>query len=257
MPPEGRSGRIPVLPVAAAALVLVVLTTFGLLWLNSRGSAEVTASQVASSRTTPSGEVAAEGTVGSAADVTPSADAGAASPSGSEPAGTVDATASDSASAGATSADVTDAAAALDTLLDESQTARGDVASTAVNLQSCRVGASQAASTFRRAGGERARLASEATAIPPTAVAAVPGGGDAVRAFIALQRASAQADEAFADWAGEVQVAGCRGQARHTANWDLANRYSGEASSAKARFVRLWNPIAARQGLQARSADAI
>jgi hypothetical protein len=253
MPPEpGRpSGRLPVLPLAAAALTLVVVTTFGLLWLNSRGSGELTASQIAPS--VARSQAAAVGqTEGSAADVPPS------SPSTDGTAGADSAvetpTPTPSASGGEA---VTDVVVALDTLLDGSEAARGDVASTAVNLQSCRVPASQAASTFRRAGDERDRLASEATALPPAMVAAVPGGGDAVRAFIALQQASARADDAFADWADDVAAAGCRGQARHTSDWDLANRYSGQASSAKSRFVRLWNPIAAGRGLQSRSADAI
>jgi hypothetical protein len=246
-PPVGsRPGRLPVLPLAAAALVLVVVTTFGLLWLNARGPARETAAQVAAPAVTATGATAPNGTVGAAADVTPSAPSGAAN---------------DESAVGETSASATPATAdvptALDALLDESESARGDVASTAVNLQSCRVPASQAESTFRRAGSERARLASEATALPAGAVAAVPGGGDAVRAFIALQHASAQADVAFADWAAEVATSGCHGQAPHTPDWDLANRYSGQASTAKSRFVRLWNPIAAQHDLKARSADAI
>jgi hypothetical protein len=143
----------------------------------------------------------------------------------------------------------------LDALLERSAAARGDVASTALALQSCQVSATSAAATFRRARDDRLELASEASA--PSGSGADQAVGDAVRAFIALQRSSAQADDAFAAWASEVATAGCSGQARHTANWDLANRYSGDATAAKIRFVALWNPIAVAHGLSERSADAI
>jgi hypothetical protein len=250
-PPLTR--RLPVLPIVAAVLVVAAVVGGGLLWLTRGGTDAVTATgspapgptAPATSGGAPPPGVTAE--TGAAADVIPSPSASAAS--------TASAASPSTASVAASS--TANVVASLDALLDGSAAARGNVAVTATNLQSCRVPAAQAAVTFRRARDERNRLAAEATALSGTSAVGAPGVGDAVRAFISLQRSSAQADDAFADWADEVATAGCRGTARHTTNWDLANRYSGDASAAKARFVRLWNPIAARSGLDARSADAI
>jgi hypothetical protein len=145
----------------------------------------------------------------------------------------------------------------LNALLDRSTAARGNVAATVSVLQTCRVSATQAAATFRLARDNRQGLASEATALSSSAVGESSNVGNAVRAFIALQESSAQADGAFADWADEIATAGCQGKARHTTNWNLANRYSAAASAAKAKFVKLWNPIAAEHELGSRTASGI
>lgn len=248
--PSPRRARWPVLPLVAAGLVLVVGTTFGLLWLASRGSDDVTAAPAGQPRPASAAASAAP------ADLPPSSapagpDAAPAVASG-EP--------SDEPSPRATAAiptTATDLVTALDGLLDASTAARGDVAATAAGLQSCRVPAGRAAGVFRAAEAERNRLATEATALSVGADATLAGAGDVVRAFIALQRASAQADDAFADWADAVAAAGCRGQAQHTPDWDLANRYSADATQAKTRFVSLWNPIASAHGGRPRTADTI
>jgi len=237
--------------VAAVGLLVVAITTAALLWTNRRQSGDLTATGASSPLPTSVATAAA-----------PTQAAGAGSEQGG--AGT-DAPASGPAVAVSTAPTTptasteasTDVVGALDDLLDASAQARGNVAATAQAVQSCQGSATQAATTFRRARDNRNRLASEATALAGTPAPGVAGLGDAVRAFIALQQSSAQADGAFADWADEIAAGGCRSQARHTTDWDLANRYSADATAAKARFVRLWNPIAAPRGLRARSADAI
>jgi hypothetical protein len=233
--------------VMVAALVLVVIAGGTLVWLRSRGSDAVTASAPAGASAAPAsvpgGPSQASGsTSGSAADAAPSASPGDPA-SGSAP-----------VSPSGTAMTATQAARALDDLLDRSTQARSSVSSTAVGLQSCRITPAKAASTFRAAGQLRAELGQQASALNVTALT---GGDQAVQAFVAMQRASQQADDAFAAWADEVGTSGCRGQAPHTHNWELGNQYSADASAAKARFVQVWNPIAQANGLNTRSVDGI
>jgi len=248
LPPPGPgqpARRLPVLPLIGVAAVLAVATAAGLLWADSRtGDARTTAGA-------PVPAVSVPASVGPADAATTSAPTDGATNS---TAGVgADVTPSGPTTTTIAAADVVQS---LDGLLDRSVQARGNVASTAIALQSCRVPAATAEDTFRKAQDARNALAAEAAALTAGGVAD-PQVGEAVRAFVSLQRSSAQADGAFAAWAADVGTAGCSGTAAHTANWDRANRLSGDASAGKARFVKLWNPIAAEHGLTGRSADAI
>jgi hypothetical protein len=244
---DGGARRF-LLPVVAASLALVVVATAGVLWFTSRRSSSMAAGPVTSVAATPSEAAAPDGSKGG---LNGAGSAGVTGSRASVP------PASSTASSPESSTSGTDVVASLDALLTESVAARGDVAATVSRLQSCQVPATQAGDTFRRASESRNRLATDATVISAAAVSAVPGAGDAVRAFIALQRTSAQADDAFAAWADEVAAAGCTRHAPHTVNWRLANRLSSDASTQKARFVLIWNPLATAQGLTPRTADAI
>jgi hypothetical protein len=249
------SRRTPLLLIVGAVVVLAMVSAAGLLWLNRRGGDPVTAADGA-----PVPAASFPASVSSAGALAPPP-AGATASSPATGSGDGDATTGMGAdvqppTAAMSGSASTDVFGSLDALLERSAAARGDVASTAIALQSCRGSAAAAVATFRRARDDRNQLASEASALSGS-VGADQQVGDAVRAFIALQQSSAHADDAFAAWASEVATAGCSGQARHTANWDLASRYSGDATAAKARFVTLWNRIAVTHGLSERSADAI
>ena len=51
---------------------------------------------------------------------------------------------------------------------------------------------------------------------------------------------------------------GCTGgSAPRTMNWALGNQHSFEATSAKNRFVDLWNPLASAHGGRTRTTDGI
>jgi hypothetical protein len=139
-------------------------------------------------------------------------------------------------------------------LLDESTSARTSVSSTVAALESCRTSATKAATALRSASKARSDLATRAGALNS---AAVTGGSDAVSAFVAMQQASAAADDAFAAWADDVAASGCRTAAPHTAHWTAGDQHSAEATTAKSRFVGLWNPIATANDMPARTTDGI
>jgi hypothetical protein len=248
--PSRRSGVVVPLLVVAA-LVLVAVTGGALLWLRSQRAGDATATPI--SATTAAGIPSGASPSPSVPPASPASLAGGTTGSA---AGDVGPTTTVASPSGATGTPLSAAAFArtVDGLLDESSAARGTVASTATALQSCRTSATHAAAVFSAAGAARSSLATRAGVVDG---AATPGGADAVAAFVAMQQASARADGALADWAHDVSAAGCRSTAPHTANWALANQYSADATAAKARFVAVWNPIAAANGFSPRGTDGI
>ena len=245
-----RRGRAMPIAIAVAGVVLVAATAGTVWWLRSRGPAEqLAAANPVSAPVRPAG---------SSSEAT-SASAGPAGASGTA-ATAADATPGASASASAAPTDLPSAtsvaafATALDGLLGESAAARSNVSATVAALGVCRTDPGRAATTLRSAGRARTALAERGGAV---ASAGVPGGADVVAAFVAMQRASASADDSFAAWADDVVRSGCRTSAPHTAHWAEGNQHSGEATAAKSRFVGLWNPIAAANGKPGRSTDGI
>ena len=257
VPPPRRSRSVP-LVIAIAGVVLVASTAGTVWWLRSRGSTE---------QLTAANPVSASGSPGSGTSAAPTASAsgasGAAVPADVTPPSPTDlpsapasdgATGSPTATSSASAQSVAAFAAAVDGLLGESASARAGVSATVASLQACRTDPTRAATTLRSAGRSRTALAERGRAIP---AAAVPGGADVVSAFVAMQKASAAADDDFAAWADDIARSGCRNGAPHTAHWAQGNQHSAEATTAKSRFVQLWNPIAAAEGRPRRSTDGI
>ena len=243
--PGGRGSGNRLLPLALAAVLVLVVVSGGVVWwLRSRPSDDLRSAPVSVAASTPPSTPATtpapapvtpvpsvQGTTVSApGDVTP----GAPTPS--------------------PSADPAVFTHAMDGLLDQSASARVSVSSTVAALQTCHTNAAKAATSLRAAGKARSALGDRAAALDATAV---PGGADAVTAFVTMQRASAQADEYFASWADEVAAAGCHGSAPHSFKWSLGTQQSGDATVAKNQFVALWNPIAAAHGLRPRATDGL
>lgn len=143
----------------------------------------------------------------------------------------------------------------VDRLLSASTSARDGVVTAVVQTRQCKhIGRS--IRDLRAAAGKREQLV---TRLRQLDVGAIPRGQQAVASLRRAWNASARADRAFAAWAQVVGAPrGCSGGTPVTGpHYRRALRASAAASEAKARFVRLWNPIAASTGLPRRSEKEI
>lgn len=146
-------------------------------------------------------------------------------------------------------------ARAIDALLRDSISARDEVVAAVVHTRKC-ARIDRNVRDLRAGARKRERLVRRLGTLD---VSAIPNGTKLISALRRAWNRSAEADRAFAAWARQVgQPGGCSGgtpvkgpKYRH------AVEASAAASQAKARFVRLWNPIAAKTGLPERSKDGI
>jgi hypothetical protein len=245
--PDGARRKQPLLAVGAVAVAFAVLAG-ALAWIFLPGRGDVTATS--SNEVTTTSSPTAAPLSGSQGPGLGTGDPAAT------PSQAADATQDSSAQAEKSQDSQEEAAVtALNGLLDRSTEARGQVGATAGSLQSCGVEAAKAAKIFREAGAEREKLSSQASAMR----ASVGTGtlGDALRAFAAFQDVSVLADESLATWADDISGRRCSGHAPRTDDQKAADRYSGQASAAKERFVKIWNPIAEKYGLDTRTAGEI
>ncbi|MFZ5851436.1 MAG: hypothetical protein ACOYY2_08590, partial [Actinomycetota bacterium] len=141
-------------------------------------------------------------------------------------------------------------ARALSALLDQAVRSRDVVAPTVAAVRACRAG-DYAAARDRLVRAQQDRLAVQArlatldlSALPEAALR---------RELAAAMQASADADAAFAAWAGAVPAGGCTVNSGGP-DYDRGVAASQAATAAKERFVRVWNPVASRFGLPQRQA---
>lgn len=143
----------------------------------------------------------------------------------------------------------------VDRLLSGSTNARDEVVTAVVQTRKCKHIA-RSVRDLRAAAKKREQLVARVRRLD---VGAIPRGQQAASALRRAWNASARADRAFAAWALDVGAPqGCSGGTPVTGpDYRRALRASAAASGAKARFVRLWNPVAARTGLPHRSEKEI
>ncbi|MFE9659190.1 hypothetical protein [Streptomyces sp. NPDC005955] len=141
-------------------------------------------------------------------------------------------------------------AKALDGLLADSGGSRATVISAVADINRCE-DLDDAADDLREAARERNDLV---TRLGELSVDALPRHAELTGALNSAWKASAEADEHYADWADRVRgKKGCRGgKARQTKEAGAGNRASGEATEAKKKASRLWNSIAAKYDLTPR-----
>ncbi|GAB7182734.1 hypothetical protein ATKI12_2565 [Kitasatospora sp. Ki12] len=145
-------------------------------------------------------------------------------------------------------------AKAIDILLNRNDGTRKVVTSAVEAADGCgsAVDVRYRASQLRQAAVGRDSLV---TRLQGVDASALPGGTDLVAQLSSAWKASAAADRAFARWADDV--AGCDGNAPHTADWNEAYGQSQLATAAKKAFAAGWNPLADRYGLAHCDPDAI
>jgi hypothetical protein len=137
-------------------------------------------------------------------------------------------------------------AVAVNSILDQSVAARSGVQPALDAIEACTAGEGDI-EALQRAGHTRRGLINQLGSIDFAGMAGGPRLEDALQEVL---RVSADADSAYVEW-GDDQF-GCAGRAATDAAKKRGDRYSLDATTAKRHFLRLWNPIAAANGLATR-----
>ncbi|HCA86749.1 MAG TPA: hypothetical protein DEQ61_15410, partial [Streptomyces sp.] len=141
-------------------------------------------------------------------------------------------------------------AKALDKLLAASNDSRSSVIKAVKNIGIC-TNLPQAAEDLREAAEQRNGLVTE---LGELSVDRLPDHKALTASLTSAWKASAAADSHYAGWADQVaRKKGCPGgKAKATGRTAMGNQASGEATAAKKKAARLWNPIARDHGLPER-----
>ncbi|MEV0560661.1 hypothetical protein [Dactylosporangium sp. NPDC050588] len=155
------------------------------------------------------------------------------------------------AAPGAVPGDPRAQAAAVDAVLDASVASRTKLNAAIARVDDC-TAVEQAVADLRAVGTERQ---AQLDAVAAADLSALPEGEQLRGLLTDALRHSLAADRGFVLWGQAVQAGGCGGSGR--ADYREAQRQSRLAGDAKARFLAVWNPVAARHGLRDRSSAGI
>jgi hypothetical protein len=146
-------------------------------------------------------------------------------------------------------------AEALSKLLAQSNDSRQAVIGAVQDIKKCE-GLDKAAQDLRDAASQREDLVKQ---LGELQTGALPQHDELTAALTDAWNASADADNAYAAWGDQVAGhKGChKGKARSTRKQAEGNRASGDASAAKKKAAKLWNPIARKYGLDERTASQL
>ena len=135
-------------------------------------------------------------------------------------------------------------AAALDTLLISSSTARTALHRAVKQVAAC-TNLAGAVSDLQNVVNQRASEVSRAAALP---VSALPDGASVKSALIDALKLSLKADQDYLTWAQQQRASGCTPSGQ-SGTYNAAFSASQLANTAKTAFVNAWNPVADRYGL--------
>jgi hypothetical protein len=133
----------------------------------------------------------------------------------------------------------------LNALLAQSGAARGSVVDAVAAVSAC-ADVSAGANALAAAAHSRQDALDRLESLDTEAL---PHGAQLTSTLRTALQKSLEADQHFATWAQSVQRDGCGGSAPHDSQYQTGIQASREATAAKHSFVRLWNPIAASEGL--------
>ncbi|MFE7517290.1 hypothetical protein ACFU8I_39590 [Streptomyces sp. NPDC057540] len=139
----------------------------------------------------------------------------------------------------------------LSKLLATSSSSRETVISSVAAINQCK-NLDQAASDLRGAAEQRRGLIAKLQAL---SVDKIPDNAALTAALTKAWQASASADDHYAAWADQMKAKkACKGGKAHsTSQRNAGDAKSGEATGAKKTAAGLWNPTAAKYGLEKRS----
>ena len=140
-------------------------------------------------------------------------------------------------------------ATGIDRLLDQSVASRRKL-NAAIDLVNRCTALSTALSDMRDVGTERQQQLHIAGGAD---LSALPNGEQLRTALSDALRNALAADRGFVSWTAPTVAGGCADTGRRRAAYAQAQAASTRAQEAKKRFLAIWNPIAAQQGLPARS----
>ncbi|MFD9673815.1 hypothetical protein ACFWAO_18180, partial [Streptomyces sp. NPDC059981] len=139
----------------------------------------------------------------------------------------------------------------LDKLLADSNDSRAAVIKAVDDIKDCK-NLGQAGQDLRDAARQREELV---TRLQELKVDLLPNHARLSAALTKAWKASAAADDSYADWADDMNhdKGACKdGKAKSTDNAADGNRSSGEATKSKESAAALWNSIASKYGLPQR-----
>jgi len=136
-------------------------------------------------------------------------------------------------------------AAAVSELLGSSAATRQALQSAVGQIGSC-TNLSGAVSMIQNVVGQRTSQYDQASALPTTTLAS---GAIVKSDLITALRDSLDADRDYLTWARQQLDTGCTPTAQSSA-YDAAYQADQQANAAKQAFAQVWNPVAARYGLQ-------
>jgi hypothetical protein len=143
-------------------------------------------------------------------------------------------------------------AAQVNNLLNNSATSRVALQTAVNDIGSCS-NVSAAVTAIQNVASQRSTELRDATALQ---TGALPNGAALKADLLSALNYSLRADRDFLRW-GQQQLTGCTDPAPVTSAYTAGFDASKRAGTAKGEFLRLWNPIAAQQGLPARSGNFI
>ena len=153
--------------------------------------------------------------------------------------------ASASASASSTVSAEQQAAQSLAALLSQSVTDRRSVVQAVTDVSQCGPNLSQDGQTFSQSASSHQGLLSQLANLPDGS--ALPS--HMLQALTGAWQASAQADQDFAQWAGDEISQGCTPNDHADPGYQAAIAPDTQATTDKKAFASLWDPIAAQYGL--------
>ena len=146
------------------------------------------------------------------------------------------------------------AASAVDSILQQSSTARSTVVAATQAVNNCT--ADPAAETSAMDGA----IASRESALQQVGTVdsgSLPDGAVLLSDLNSALQASDQADQYFVLWMGDIEGTSCPYATSSDSNYQAATAASSQADSAKQAFLALWSPIAAQFGLTQYTAGQI
>lgn len=136
------------------------------------------------------------------------------------------------------------AAQSLSALLSQSVADRSSIVNAVSDVNQCGPSLSQDQQTFNSANASRQTLLSQLANLPGQSELPAP----MLQALTSAWQASAQADQDFAQWAGD-ESQGCIQNDHSNSNYQAATGPDSRATTGKRTFASLWNPIASEYGL--------
>jgi hypothetical protein len=137
------------------------------------------------------------------------------------------------------------AATTLAGLLSQSSSDRTTIQQAYNDVSTCGSQLTQDQKTFQDAAGSRQGLLNQLDKLPGAKTLPAAMLSDLAGAW----QASQQADQDYARWAGDESTNGCTQQSYSDPAYTAAATPNNQATSDKASFVGLWNPIAQQYGL--------
>jgi Protein kinase domain len=143
-------------------------------------------------------------------------------------------------------------AAAVSNLLGSSEASRAALVAAVSEIRRC-TNLSGAVGRLQRVVNQRATEYRQASALP---MAALAGGATVKADLLAALRDSLQADRDYLTWARQQRNSGCAPAAGSIA-YNAAISADQQAVASKQTFVQVWNPVAARYGVQQKTPGTI